>query len=583
MKNSMRNKIALLMVLLLVISAFATACTTEPAASDNSQKADESAADKSDNVGKTDEAGSQQPAGDNIIKFSISAEPPTMDPQIKTASNMAAVATHVFEGLVRIFDGEIRPGMADTWEISSDGLTYTFHIRDDAKWDDGTKVTAHDFEYGFLRIVDPAVGSEFGYLAYDIVNAEEYNTGKITDPSQVGVKALDDSNFEIKLKNPVSYFLSYMDFTLFSPTREDLVDKYGSGYGLDAGKLGCNGPYVLKEWNHENNLILEKNPNYWDAVSITTDKIEVDIILDSNTGIALFETGELNIVDIPKDRIDEYKQSGKANFYSDGSVYYLEANINGLSPETGKVLSNSNFRRALGFAIDREQLINAVLKDGSLPATRYNGPSIHIMDNEKGEQVSFYDKYPYEFYDKNAEIDIANEYLNKALAELNMAKEDLPTFQYLARDGEDARLLAEAIQGMLKQNLGIDIEIRQVQYKQFLELTRYPYEFDLCVEGWGPDYDDPMTFMGLWVIKPSGNGCNWANQQYTDMIDFATSTSDMKARADKLLEAEKYLMEEGPVIPLYFRYKAYAMSDNISNIDRPFVGGQPKCMYAVFE
>ena len=529
--------------------------------------------------GNNNDGGQQdgEESGEKVIRFSIAAEPPTMDPQIKTASPMAAVATHVYEGLVRVFDGEIKPGMADTWTISEDGLTYTFHIRDDAKWADGQALTAADFEYAFYRILSPEVGSEFAYLAYDIAGAEAFNAGETDDWTTVGVKATDDQTLVITLRNPVSYFLSFMDFTLFSPTRKDMVEAAGATYGSEANLQAYNGPYVLESWEHDSKLVLVKNPEYWDAASVTTDRIEVYVVLDANTGIAMYDAGDLDITDVPKDLISAYD----TQIFSDGGEYFIMANWKGMTEETGKLLSNPNFMKAIGYGIDRTAFIAATLGDATQAATRYNMPLLNIIDNAEGKQVNFNENYPLEAYPATADLEKAQEYLDKALEETGFTKDTMPTFVYACRDADSNRVMAEALQDMLKTNLGINMEIKQMEYKQWLEVIN-DHEYDLTLYGWGPDYDDPMTYMDLWMQKPGGNMANYDNQEYTDLLNFAKTTTDSKARAEALYEAEKILMDGGPIIPVYVKYVAYVQNPAIGNIDRPFIGGQPKCMYATF-
>ena len=521
-------------------------------------------------------------SAETIIRFADGAEPPTLDPQIKTASSMACIATHIYEGLVRVFDGKIQPGMADTWTISEDGLTYTFHIRDNAMWDDGSRLTAKDFEYAFYRILDPAVGSEFAYLAYDIVGAQEFNEGTTDNWDEVGVKAVDDSTFVITLKGPVSYFLGFMDFTLFSPVRKDKVEAAGASYGSDAEGLAFNGPYILESWEHDAKLVMTKNPYYWDAENITTDIVEAYVILDDNTGIAMFDAGDIDIVNVPMDLMPMYDYQT----FTDGGEYFIMANYKGTTEEKGKLLSNKNFMKAIGYGIDRTLFIAATMGGATQPATRYNMPLLNIVNNNEGVQVNFNETYPLEAYPATADVAKAQEFMAAALEETGFTADTLPVFKYVCRDTDANRLMAEALQDMLKTNLGIQIEISQMEYKQWLEVVNQ-HDYDICLYGWGPDYDDPMTYMDLWMAKAGSgtdiNMANYDNQEYTDLIVFAKNTPDNKARAEALYEAEKLLMDGGPIIPMYVRYHAYVMTPGIGNIDRPFIGGQPKCMYATFE
>jgi len=572
MKKSLLALMAALMAMCMLLSACGGGNAGNAGGNDNA-----GGNNSSDNSGSGD-AGNDA-AEEKVIRFSIAAEPPTMDPQIKTATPMAAVATHVYEGLTRVFNGKIQPGMADKWEVSEDGKTYTFHIREDAKWHDGVALTAHDFEYAFLRILDPAVGSEFAYLAYDIVGAEDFNSSVNTDWESVGVKATDDHTLVITLKNPISYWVSFMDFTLFSPTRKDLVEKAGAAYGSEADTLAFNGPYILESWEHDSNLVLVKNPEYWDAANVTTDRIEVYVILDQNTGIAMYDSGDLDITDVPKDLVDAYD----TKVFLDGAEYFIMANWKGMDATKGKLLGNKNFMQALNYAIDRTAFVQATIGGASQPATRYNMPLLNIVNSADGSQVNFNEAYPLEACPATADVAKAQEYLNKALEETGISKDAIPTFVYACRDAEANRLQAEAIQDMLKTNLGVNIEIQQMEYKQWLEVVN-DHEYDLCLYGWGPDYDDPMTYMDLWMIKPvdGPNMANYDDPAYHELLVLAKNTTDAKERAEALYEAEKMLLDGGPIIPLYVRGAAYVQNPDIGNIDRPFIGGQPKCMYATF-
>lgn len=516
--------------------------------------------------------GGEKEQGPKEIAFTISTEVPSLDPQKATDTYAILVGHHIFEGLVRVHNGEIKPGMAETWEISDDKTTYTFHLRD-AKWSDGKPVTAYDFEYAIKRLLDPNTASEYAFQGYYIVNGEEYNTGKITDPDQIGVKALDEKTLQIKLKTPVKYFLSLLNFISFYPVRQDFVEEMGEKFAADADKLLYNGPFILKEWKHEQELVLEKNPNYWDKDSVNIDKVTIYIVNEANTAWQMYENGETDWEFIPAELVEQVDSEGRAMYFYDGSEFYLQFNV---KREGKPWLANENFQRAIGFAIDREALIKAVMKGVSEPATRY------VLPQLEGLEKTFAEEYPYEFYSKNADVDKAKEYLQKAMQELGISDPSKMTFEYLTDDTQRAKLTAEFIQDQLEKNLGIKMTVKQVPFKQRLELMT-KMDYDVVFAGWGPDYNDPMTYLDLWVTGGGHNDTGWSNKEYDELIQFAKTTTDFKARADALFEAEKLLVEHGPIIPIYFRQRAWSCNDRVKGLVTDFIGATFDFVYADVE
>jgi len=545
----MKKSLALVLALVFVLSMALTACGP-----------------------KTEQGNDGTTTADPKVFKMAATEPPNLDPQLGTDTVSIMVDNAILEGLVRVHEGKTLPGMAETWDISEDGLTYTFHMRD-AQWSDGQKVTAKDFEYSFIRLLDPATASEYAFQGYYIVNGEEYNTGKITDPSQVGVKAIDEKTLEIKLKAPTKYFLALTGFLSFMPSRKDLVEQHKEAYSADADKAVYNGPFVLKEWQHDASMVLEKNANYWNKEAIKLDRVEFTIVTDSKTIINMYEAGDTDMATISKDLIAKYKAEDKANFSPDGAEFYFQFNIKGRNPEIGKFLSNKNFIHALGYAIDRQAFCDQVLKNGSTAAQRY------ILPLLMGTEDKFATEYPLEYYPKNADSAKAKELLEIALKELGTTIDKVPAIEYLTDDSDVARINGEAIQDMVSKNLGIKLEIKQVQFKQRLELMQ-AHDYDFVFAGWGPDYDDPMTYADLWVTGGGHNNTNWSNAKYDELIAFAKSSPDEKARAQAMFDSEKLLLEEGPIVPIYFRQIAFAKQPYVKDVVRNFIGADPDFVFA---
>ena len=500
-------------------------------------------------------------------------EPPNLDPQLGTDVVSITMDNALLEGLVRIVNGgEVIEGMAKSWDISEDGMKYTFHLRD-ANWSDGKPVTAHDFEYSFKRLLDPNLASEYAFQGYYILNGEAYNTGAITDPNEVGVKALNDKTLEVTLGMPCTYFLSLMGFLSFMPSRQDIVEQHGEGFASEPEKMVYNGPFLLTEWNHDANMVLEKNPGYWNKDAIKLDKVEVTIVVDNQTAVNMYEAGEIDMVGLSRDFIEKYKQAGTAKYYNDGAHFYFQFNLKGKSNKTAKFLGNANFRKALGFAVDRQSFVDSVLKNGSQPAQRFVLPLL------RGLNDTYAKEYPLEFYPATADAEKAKELLNKALEEIGTTADKIPAIEYLTDDSDVARINAEAIQDMISKNLGVKLDIKQVQFKQRIELTN-KMDFDIVFSGWGPDYDDPMTYMDLWVTGGGHNHTHWSNKFYDEAIAFAKSSSDAKARLDRMFEAEKVLMEEAPIVPIFFRRRAYTHQPYVVNVVRNFLGADPDFVFA---
>lgn len=545
----MKKSLALVLAMLLILSIGLTACGTKAPVTTDTTKAPEL----------------------KVLRYRENAEPPNLDPQIGTDQVSITMDNALLEGLTRSVDGIVQPGVAEKWDISADGLTYTFHLRD-TKWNDGKPVTAKDFEYSILRLLNPTTASEYAFQGYYIVNGEAYNTGKITDPTQVGVKAIDDKTLEIKLGQPCKYFLSLMAFLSFQPSRQDMVEANKEAYAADPAKMVFNGPFILTEWKHEEGLVLEKNPNYWDKDRIKLDKVEISIVGDDKTAINMYEAGDFDYCAISKDFIDQYKAQNKAIFFKDGAEFYFQFNMKGRNAAIGKFLANNNFRKAFGYAIDRQAFVDATLKNGSEPATRY------VLPDLLGYEKKFAEEFPLDFYPKTADAAKAKEYMDAAMKELKTTVDKVPAIEYLTDDREVSRLMAEAIQDMLLKNVGIKMEIKQVPFKQRLELMKTK-DYDLVFAGWGPDYDDAMTYLDLWVIGGGHNNTNWEDKTYTDMITFCKQTTDFKVRAEKMFEAEKYLLENGPIIPVYNRQRAYAKQDYVKGLVRHFIGTDNNFIY----
>ncbi len=504
-------------------------------------------------------------ASEKSISILMESEPPNIDPQIGTDLYSFFVAGHVLEGLVRVYDGKVIPGVAEKWDISPGGLTYTFHLRD-SKWSDGVPVKAQDFEYSIFRLLDPKTAASYAeVMGFYIKNAAKYYAGEITDKSQVGVKATDDKTLVITLENPTGYFLRLLGFVCFLPSREDVVAKHGEAFAAEPDKMVYNGPYIVKEWKHEESVTLAKNPDFWNAEQIKMDVIECPIVSDLKTAVNMFEAGELDFTTVPSELLDTYIQNGKVKMMQNGGLYWLQFNYS--SKEYGKILGNVNFRKAVSSAIDRESLAKVVFKRAA-PAVRY------VPDNIMGLKDRFAAENPIDGLAAKADPAKAKEYFTAALKDLNMTADQFPTLKLLGADTAEARMYCEALQDMLLNNLGIKIELVNVPSKQRLEAVK-ARDYEIVYANWFPDYDDPMTYLDIWVTGGGFNRSDYSNTKYDALIAEAKASADEKVRQQKMLEAEKLALEDMIVVPTHWSANAGLQSDRMIGFVRSMVGADP--------
>ncbi len=486
-------------------------------------------------------------------------EPPQLDPQISTDTTSFAIINGVFEGLVR-FDqeGNLIPGMAEKWDITDGGKVYTFKMRKGAKWSNGDPVTAADFEYGIKRALDPETASEYSYILYDIVGAAEANGGE-AGLDQVGVKAEGDK-LTITLNTPVPYFGSILAFGTCMPANQKFIESLPEGkvYGADADTMVYNGPWTITSWTHDDKLIMSKNKSYWNAKAIKLDTITNFMVPDSSASISMFYNGDLDIQGVPGNRREEMAGKGYPIFnYSDGSCFYLECNV------SDKIVGNLKIRQALSAAIDRDSFVKNVIKDASLPARAFVPPFLPGLKkdfrSEVGDLIS----------DDPAK---AKELLAEGMKELGISK--MPKIVMLSGDTDVAKDQAAAVQEMWRKNLGIDCTIESMPFKARLQRMTAK-DFQVVFAGWGPDYNDPMTFIDIWITNGQNNHTYWSNATYDDLVAKAKVELDPTVRMKAMYDAERLLMAEMPIIPTYFRARDWTQQSNVSGVVRRAVGGDP--------
>lgn len=482
------------------------------------------------------------------ITVNISTEPPEMFSVTSTDTTSFSVIRHVIENLVTLDENDkVVPGVAKDWTVSDDGLTYTFNLRDDMKWSNGEPVTANDFVFAWTSLLTPSFASDYAYFGYVFKNGEAFNNGEVT-ADQLGFKALSDYQLEVTLENPTSYFLDMLAFGSFAPVNEKAYNEFGTAYGTDADKMVYNGPFKMTSWEHENKIILEKNEDYYDADKIELNKIIMVMINDTNSAFNSFKVGEVDIIGLNGDQVQLMKKENyPVQSYADGSTFYLEFNTE------NAYLSNKNLRKAITYAIDKQAFIDSIVKNDSEVASSFTDPAI------KGQNDKFYKEV--EGLDPVFDVDLAKEYYQKALEELNV---DSVTLSLLIDDSDTAVKNGAFIQEQLRVNLGLEIKVEPMPFKSRLSRMSNK-DFDIVFAGWGPDYNDPLTFLDLFETGNGNNHGNFSNAKYDELLDKVRTELDTETRFGYLKELEGIILEELPIAPIYWRSRDYVISGKIES------------------
>jgi len=514
------------------------------------------------------QAPAEQPQEPQELHFMLGDEPPAMDAQLSTDSESFIVLNAVQEGLVRVGPNGIEPGMAESWEISPDGTKYTFHIRKDAKWSNGTPITAQSFIDAWERALNAENAAQYSFIiATYIKGAQEYYdytekkvNGEDVEPvsfDTVGVKAIDDHTLEVELVRPTPWFLELTSFATYLPVDKAFIEQAGEKYATEKEYLLYNGPFVIDEWNHEQRLVLKKNPNYWDADTVKLETITLDIVKDQGTALALYEAGDVDRTGLARENVPLYKDDPNYRTVADLVTFYLVFN------QEKKPFNNPKVRKAISLALNRQAYVDTILNNGSEPAF---GLVPNGFDAYAGSTTTFREaslaKFGKPLFEDN-KLDEAKKLWEEGLKEEGFDPATF-TFEFLSGDSEGARKSSEFLKAMWKQNLGVDVSIPGVPFKERLKRSREG-NFDVVLSGWGPDYNDPLTWLDLFETGGPYNDGKYSNPDYDALIQKTRETTDQEERLGYFLDAEKILMDEMGIAPLYFRNGAVLM--------RPYVKG----------
>ena len=514
--------------------------------------------------------------GDFNITVNLASEPQTMDPALNTTSDGSNMANHLFEGLMKWEDSgaevngsdgtahsaQLAPGQAESYEKTEneDGtVTYTFKLRDGIKWSDGKDVTAGDFEYAWKRLVDPATAADYSYMLDCVVNANEIIAGE-KDASELAVKAVDDKTFEVTLVNDLPYFEELCAFPAMMPVRQDIIEEAGDNWTFDVATYISNGAYKMKEWTHNSQIVVEKNENYYDYEKLGPETITFKLMDNQNAMLSGFNSGELDFIeDVPQAEIANLIASGDMKIVDYIGTYYV-------CFQTQKApFDDARVRKAFSLAIDRTYIVNQVTQSGQVEAGGFVPAGVYDAEGATGDDFRTVGGDYYKPTDADYEANC--EEARALLAEAGYPDgEGFPVVEYLYNTSDAHKAVAEALQYMWEEELGVKVTLNNQEWAAFLQ-TRKDGDYSIARNGWIADYNDPISFLDMWMTGGGNNDAQYENEEYDSLIKEAKTTTDVKERMELLHKAEdKIIGEDNALAPLYFYTQKYMLADGIEGL-----------------
>jgi len=503
--------------------------------------------------------GSSSGSNQSLV-FNLGEDPETMDPTLNNSSGAGTMILNAFEGLM-VLDENDQPteGAAESYEVSDDGLVYTFKLRQDGKWSDGEPVVADNFKYSWLRALDKATAAEYAYQLFYIKNAEKFYNGEVS-ADEVGIKVIDDYTLEVTLEAPTSYFLQLCAFTTYVPLREDIVSANPEGWATNPETYVSNGPFKLVQWDMKDQLVFEKNENYWDKDSVKLDTLTFKLVTDETTAYSELKAGNFDMVNsVPTNEIEPGIAEGLVHVNPKLGNYYFVINVgkqDTMNADVKEVLSNKLVRQALNLAIDRQEIIDNVGKAEQVPA--YSFVPQGIKDENGNEFAS---KEYYDPSDMEGNIAKAKELLKEAGYENG---EGIPTIELMYNSEGQHKDICQIIQQNWAE-IGVNVELTNQEWAVFLN-TRQQGDYEIARHGWVGDYIDPMTFLDLWTTDGGNNDAGFSNAEYDELIAAAKVEKDSDKRNELLRQAEDILMDEMPILPIYYYTTVTAANENVKDV-----------------
>ncbi|SDX05496.1 oligopeptide transport system substrate-binding protein [Marininema mesophilum] len=490
-----------------------------------------------------------------VLRMTTEADPPTLDSATALDGSSFNVLNNVMEGLMRLDkDNKPQPAMAEAMpKVSADKKSYTFKIRKNAKWSDGKAVKAQDFVYAWKRALNPRLKLQSAVILFPIVNAQAYYGGQLPETT-LGIKALDDRTLQVNLRYPTPYFLSMLASAAYLPQRQDIVKKYGQEYGTNKDTMVYNGPFILSKWKHEQGYQYKKNKGYWDAKTVQLEKADVKIVSDSVSAMNDYTSNRSDLSPLSDKLVKAFQSGNEYQSVDRGATFLLVFN------NRMKFFQNKKIRKALSLAIDRDELVNGVMKNGSRPA---KGMVPDGIDDAHGKTFRK-DAGTLTHYDA-AE---AKQLLNEGMKELGISTP--PTLQLSVND-DDRKKIALFLKNEWKNNLGIDVSISPRAIKQKLAAEQRGM-FNLSLVRWIGRYNDPMSFLEIGYSQSQVNFGRWSNADFDRLMEKSKVTKDLKQRNEDLVKAEKIVMDDAGVSPLFYESQAYVQKPYVKQLYRLPIG-----------
>lgn len=462
-----------------------------------------------------------------------------LDPHIAGGSIDNNVLGALYEGLVTIDEttGAARPGMAERWEVSPDGKTYTFHLRPDAVWSNGEPLTTGDFLYSFRRALAPKLGSEYKDIYYAVVNAEAYGKGQLDNFDRVGFRALDGATLEIRLVQPTPYFLQLLRNNVWFPVYAPAIDRAGafadrSGVWTKAMPYVTNGPFTLQEWKEHQHIIVVKNPRYWDAAHVRLNRIVFSPSESVQAQDFAYRADQLHTTwDVPLSKIDVYRKELPHELRVEPSdeSFFVRFNVNRAPFQDPRV------RLAFARSIDRDSIVRNILRGSQLPAPALTPPGLGGYVAPPGLATD---------YDE----------ARRLLAAAGFpGGRDFPTVEFLTIPNETNQRIAEALQDRWRRELGVTVTILQKEFKMYLAaINDNSRDYTFSRGRWTAEYPDPLSFLSIFTTGNGVNGTGWNSGHYDELVAHANAQLDPAARHRELQAAESFLLEQTPIAPVYW-------------------------------
>jgi len=488
-------------------------------------------------------------AKDSVVNLALESDIPDLN-QVKTTDGTSfTILNNALEGLYRLDqNNQPQPAMAKSVDVSDDKLTYTFHLRDGIKWSNGDPVTAADFKYSWLKALDPETASQYAFIIAQFVKgAADYNAGK-ADASAVAVEAKDDKTLVVTLNQPTPFFLSLTAFVTYFPLNQKFVEKVGfDKFALTADSILYNGPYVITSYDQAKGVTLKKNDKYWDKKNVQVQTVNMDVIKEASTALNLYESGKLDKVYLSSSDVNSYKDQDGFGTETMFRTYFTQVNIK------KKPFDNQKIRKAFQLAVDPKILTDTILNNGSLPATGL------VPAGMNGTGGKTYRELAGDVF--KPDVAKAKELLAEGIKESGK----LPKIELMVSDDSVSKDTATFLQSEYKKNLGVDVSIVTKPFSGRLDAMRAG-DFTLAVNRWGADYNDPLTFMYEWDNPSTQSRGNYNSKEYNDLVDGATVEKDENKRIEMFVQAEKLLMEDGNMTPLYFDGRAYMINPKVKGL-----------------